>query len=217
MVLAGEAAGGGCVSEPRILDVSELPPYEISNQAPLFWGQVLMCLIEGSLLCTLIATYFYLRLGVNVWPGPGIRLPDLTFSTWALVPLLASCIGSYLASEAAKKNNRGGMLLGLGLNLGLATIFLVLRALEWKSLNFTWASDAHGSIFWGILFLHSYDIVADLLMTTVLIFIVASGRYGPRQRIGVHVDSVLWYFLVGIWIPLYSVIYWAPRLIGGAR
>jgi cytochrome c oxidase subunit I+III len=204
------------MSERRTLDVAGLPPYEISSQSPLFWGQVLMCLIEGALLCMLMATYFYLRLRVDVWPGPGVRLPGLTLSSWALLPLLASCVGSYLASEAAKKNSRAGMLFGLGLNLGLAIIFLLLRGIEWSSLNFTWDSDAHGSIFWAILFLHSYDMVADLLMTAVLIIIVASGRFGPRQRIGVHVDSILWYFLVGIWIPLYGVIYWAPRLIGGA-
>jgi cytochrome c oxidase subunit I+III len=203
--------------ERRTLDVSGLPPYEISSQSPLFWGQVLMCLIEGCLLCMLIATYFYLRLGVDVWPAPGVHLPDRTLPTLALIPLIASCAGSYLASEAAKKNSRGGMLFGLGLNLGLALVFLTLRALEWYSLNFTWASDAHGSVFWAILFLHSYDMVADLLMTAVLIIILASGRYGPRQRIGVHVDSVLWYFLVGIWIPLYVVIYWGPRLMGGGR
>jgi cytochrome c oxidase subunit 3 len=205
------------MTERRTLDVSSLPPYDISNQSPLFWGQVLMCLIEGILLCMLIPTYFYLRLGVDVWPGPGVHLPDLTLSTWALVPLIASCVGSYLASEGAKRNSRSGMLFGLSLNLVLAIIFLVLRALEWKSLNFTWASDAHGGIVWAILFLHSYDIVADILMTVVLTVIVVSGRYGPRQRIGVHVDSVLWYFLVGIWIPLYGVVYWAPRLIGGPR
>jgi len=205
------------VSEQRTLDVSGLPPYDISNQSPIFWGQVLMCLIEGSLLCMLIATYFYLRLSVDVWPGPGVRLPDLGYSSWALLPLVASCAGSYVASEAAKKNSRAGMLWGLGLNLGLAIVFLVLRGLDWNSLNFTWASDAHGSIVWTILFLHSYDVVADVLMTAVLIVFVASGRYGPRQRIGVHVDSVLWYFLVGIWIPLYGVIYWAPRRIGGTR
>ena len=205
------------MTERRTLDVSGLPPYDISNQSPLFWGQVLMCMIEGSLLCMLIATYFYLRLSVDVWPGPGVHLPPLTFSSWSLLPLLASCVGSYLASEAAKKDSRPGMLFGLGLNLGLCVIFLILRGLEFNSLNFTWASDAHGSIVWAILFLHSYDIVADVLMTVVLFIIVASGRYGPRQRIGVHVDSVLWYFLVGIWIPLYGVIYWAPRLLGGTR
>src|SRR3954454_16688553 len=205
------------MSERRTLDVSGLPPYEISSQSPLFWGQVLMCVIEGSLFCMLIATYFYLRLRVDVWPGPGVHLPGLTFPSLALIPLAASCVGSYLASEAAKKDSRSGMLFGLGLNLGLAIVFVVLRAVEWSSLNFTWATDAHGSIVWTILFLHTYDILADMLMTAVLIVIVASGQYGPRQRIGVHVDSVLWYFLSGIWILLYGVVYWAPRLIGGSR
>jgi heme/copper-type cytochrome/quinol oxidase subunit 3 len=205
------------VTERRTLDVSGLPPYDISSQSPPFWGQVLMCLIEGCLFCMLIATYFYLRLSVDVWPGPGVRLPGLALSSWALLPLALSCIGSYLASEAAKKNNRSGMLFGLGLNLGLAIIFLVLRGMEWNSWNFTWASDAHGSIVWTILFLHTYDVVADLIMTSVLIVLVAFGLCGPKQRIGVHVDSVLWYFLAGIWIPLYALVYWAPRLIGGAR
>src|ERR1700748_1150741 len=101
------------MSERRTLDVSGLPPYDISNQSPPFWGQVLMCLIEGSLLCMLIATYFYLRLSVDVWPGRWLPLPGLTLSSWALVPLVASCVGSYLASEAAKKNSRSGMLWGM--------------------------------------------------------------------------------------------------------
>ena len=81
----------------------------------------------------------------------------------------------------------------------------------------TWASDAHGSIVWAILFLHTYDIVADLIMTAVLILILALGKYGEKQRVAVHVDSVLYYFLVGMWFPLYAVVYWGPRMVGGAR
>jgi cytochrome c oxidase subunit 3 len=156
-------------------------------------------------------------LSLDVWPPPGTILPAITLPSLALIPLIASCAGSYWASEAAKKGDRRGMLLGMGLNLALAAVFLILRAIEWKSLNFTWASDAHGSIFWVILFLHTYDIIADLLMTSVLIVIVASGHYGQRQRIGVHVDSVLWYFLVGIWLPLYAVLYWGPHILGASR
>jgi cytochrome c oxidase subunit 3 len=202
---------------PRVLDVSTLPTYNISNRSPLFAGQVLLCVIEGTVFCILIATYFYLKLGVDVWPPPGVILPDRALSTLALIPLLASCVGSYLASEAAKKGDRRGMILGLGLNLALAAVFLVFRAIAWGKFNFTWASDAHGSVVWAIVFLHTYDVVADLLMTAVLIVILASGRYGPKQRIGVHVDSVLWYFLAAIWLPLYGVIYWAPHFIGSPR
>jgi heme/copper-type cytochrome/quinol oxidase subunit 3 len=205
------------VTPNRTVDVSNLPAYNISNQAPLFWGQVLMCAIEGTLLCTLIATYFYLRLSVDVWPPPGVQSPGLTLPTLALIPLLASCAGSYWASEAAKKGDRRGMIFGLSLNLALGIVFLVLRGLEWTTLNFTWKSDAHGSIVWTILFIHSYDVVADLIMTAVLLAFVSTGRYGEKQRIGVHVDSVLWYFLVAIWLPLYAVVYWGPHFLGGAR
>lgn len=202
------------MKQSRILDVSGLPPYDISTQSPLWWGQLMMCFIEGSLFCVLIGTYFYLRLGVDVWPPPGIQLPGTTLPTIALIPLLASCAGSYLASEGAKTDDRRRMILGLALNLSLAVVFLILRTVQWKSLNFTWASDAYGSIIWTILFIHTYDVVADLLMTAVLIILLASGRYGEKQRLGVHVDSVLWYFLVAIWIPLYVVVYWGPTMVG---
>jgi len=217
MVLAAAAAGATPMIGTRTLDVSELQPFEISNKSPLFWGQVLMCAIEGSMFFILIATYFYIRMSVDVWPPPGVPSPKPWFATLALIPLLASCVGSYIASEAAKKDDRRRMLLGLGLNLALAVLYLVLRGIEWRRLNFTWASDAHGSIVWTILFLHTYDVIADLLMTTVLILIIARGRYGEKQRLGVHVDSILWYFLVGIWIPLYVVLYWGAHLVGGAR
>jgi cytochrome c oxidase subunit I+III len=176
-----------------------------------------MCAIEGTLLCTLIATYFYVRLSVDVWPPPGVQSPVVTLPTLALIPLLASCVGSYLASEAAKRNDRRGMIFGLSLNLSLGILFLVLRGLEWMTLNFTWKSDAHGSIVWSILFIHSYDVVADLIMTFALLAFISTGRYGEKQRLGVHVDSVLWYFLVGIWLPLYAVMYWGPHFLGGAR
>jgi cytochrome c oxidase subunit 3 len=201
----------------RTLDLSHLEPFEISSKAPLWWGQFLLCLIEGSAFCMLIATYFYLRLGLDAWPPPGVRRPGTLLPTLALIPLALSCGGSWLASEAAKKQDRSGMIRGMVINLVLALVFLGFRAAEWGGFNFTWASDAHGSIVWTILFLHTLDVVADLLMTLALIVILARGVYGPKQMIGVHVDSVLWYFLAGVWLPLYAVVYWGPSLVGVSR
>ncbi|HLJ13814.1 MAG TPA: cytochrome c oxidase subunit 3 [Bryobacteraceae bacterium] len=196
------------------LDVSGLPAYDISNQAPLWWGQLIMTAIEGTLFCILIATYFYLRLSVDIWPAAGARLPHLSLPTLALAPLILSAFGSYWATEAAKKNNRRGMILGMLLNLVLSAIFLAMRLFEWHSFNFNWASDAHGSIVWTILGLHTFDFVGGMIETLVLLIIILSGRYGEKQRQGVHVDSVVWYFVVGIWLPLYAVIYWGPQVVG---
>jgi cytochrome c oxidase subunit III len=201
------------MTEVRTLDVSHLKPYEISSQAPLWWGQLMIAFIEGTMFFILIAAYFYTRLRMDVWPPPGDQYPHLLLPSLGLIPLLISCLGSYWASESAKSNNRNGMIGGLLLNLVLANLWLFLRIVEWHSLNFNWKADIHGSYVWAFLGLHSFDAIADMVFTGVLIVILLLGRHGPKQRLGVHVDSVVWYFLVLIWIPIYAVVYWGPYIL----
>jgi heme/copper-type cytochrome/quinol oxidase subunit 3 len=166
------------------------------------------------MFCILIAAYFYVRLRMDVWPPPGDQFPHRLLPTIALVPLVLSCLGSYWASEAAKKDDRAGMIKGMLLNLVLAAIFFVMRVVDWYSLNFSYKADAFGTYVWTFLGVHSYDYVADMIFTLVLLVIALVGRHGPKMRMGVHVDSVVWYFLVIIWIPIYVVVYWGPELVG---
>lgn len=198
------------MTEVRTLDVSSLPAYDVSNQSPLWWGQLMIAFIEGTMFCILIAAYFYTRLRMDVWPPPGDQFPHRLLPTLELIPLILSCIGTYWASEAAKKDHRAGMIGGLALNLALAGIALAMRIIEWHSLNFNWMTDVQGSYVWAFLGLHTFDYIGDMVFTAVLLLLVLIGRYGPKQRLGVHVDSVVWYFLVLIWIPIYLTIYWGP-------
>jgi len=133
-----------------------------------------------------------------------------------LLFLIISAVGSYIASEGAKKDSWGAMIGGLTLNLVFAGAFIGFRVAEMKTLNFRWDTDVHGTIFWSIFYLHSLDAIADMIFTLILILILAIGRYGAKQRLGVHVDSILWYFIVLIWIPAYVIIYWGPRFAGGS-
>lgn len=199
----------------RTLDVSPLPDFDISSRAPLWWGQFFLTLIEGAMFCIMLALYYYYRLQINLWPPPGIEMPERLIPAASTLLLILSCIGSYWASESAKRDDRRGMILGLLLNLALACAAMLLRGMHWYGFNFNWKSGVYGSVVWGILFLHSLDIVADLIFTLVLLLIVALVRAGPAQRLGVHVDSVVWYFLVAIWIPLYIAIDWTPYFWGG--
>jgi len=196
------------------LDVGDLPPYDISSQSPLWWGQLCIAIIEGMMFAILIAAYLYVRLRMDVWPPPGDQYPHLLLPTLSLIALLISAPFSYLASEAAKRNDRAGMIRNLVLNLVFAAICFTLRILEWRSLNFNWQADAQGSYVWAFLGLHSFDFIADAIFTLVLLILILIGRYGEKQRLGVHVDSVVWYFLVAVWIPIYIVIYWGPHILG---
>lgn len=205
------------MTEIRTLDVSGLPPSDVSSQSPLWWGQFMIVFIEGTMFLILIAAYFYTRLRMDVWPPPGDQFPHTTLPTLALIPLILSCAASYWASEAAKKDDRRGMIGGLLLNLVLAGIALYMRLVEWHSFNFNWMTDIFGSYVWAFLGLHTFDYIGDMVFTLVLLIIVLSGRYGPKQRLGVHVDSIVWYFLVAIWLPIYATIYWAPIVAGSQQ
>lgn len=201
----------------RVFDVSNLKPYDVSSQAPVWWGQLLLTFIEGTMFCILIAAFLYTRLRLDVWPPPGDQFPHTLLPTLSLITLILSCIPAYYADEAAKKNERTGMLVGLGLNFLLAAVALVLRLVEWHEFNFDWKADIYGSYIWAFLGLHTFDYITDLAFTFVLLVIVAAGRCGPKQRIGVHVDTVVWYFVVLIWIPIYVLVYWGPYIIGTQR
>ncbi len=201
----------------KTLDVSHLPPYDVSSQSPLWWGQLCIDIIEGTMFCILIAAYLYVRLRVDVWPPPGDQFPHLLLPTLALIPLILSAFPAYWASQAAKRNDRRATIRNLILNLALAAIFFVMRVFEWRTLNFNWQADAQGSYVWAFLGLHSFDFIADTILTLVLLIVIICGWFGEKQRLGVHVDTVVWYFLVAIWIPLYVVVYWGPRIFGSAQ
>jgi heme/copper-type cytochrome/quinol oxidase subunit 3 len=198
----------------NMLDVGDLPPYDISSQSPLWWGQLCIDIIEGTMFSILIAAYLYMRLRMDVWPPPGDQYPHLLLPTLSLIALIISAPFSYFASEAAKRNDRAAMIRNLALNLVFAAICFILRIFEWHSLNFNWQADAQGSYIWAFLGLHSFDFIADAIFTVVLLFLLLIGRSGEKQRLGVHVDSVVWYFITAIWIPIYIVIYWGPHIFG---
>ena len=92
----------------------------------------MLCFIEASMFCMLIAIYFYLRLSVDMWPPPGTQLPHTLLPTLALIPLILSAVGSYWASEAAKQNSHSGMLKGMIVNVVLGLMFLGLRFAEFE-------------------------------------------------------------------------------------
>lgn len=114
----------------KTLDVSDLPPYDISNQAPLWWGQLCIDIIEGTMFSILIAAYLYVRLRMDVWPPPGDQYPHLLLPTLSLIALLISAPFAYFSSKAAKRNDRAGMIRNMALNLLFAGHLLHLANLR---------------------------------------------------------------------------------------
>jgi heme/copper-type cytochrome/quinol oxidase subunit 3 len=66
---------------------------------------------------------------------------------------------------------------------------------------------------WMLLALHTTHIVTDFLDSSVLTALMFTGPIEEHRYVDVEENAVYWYFVVLAWLPIYGVIYWAPRLI----
>jgi heme/copper-type cytochrome/quinol oxidase subunit 3 len=201
------------MSEARSLDVSALPPGAFGHRTLTFWGTLGIVLIEGTAFALAVGAYFYLYSRSPAWPPGGVAPPDLRWGTINTLVLLASLIPNQLARRAAQRVDLRRVRLWLVIALLFAVAFNVVRGFEFAHLNVSWTRNAYGSIVWGILGLHTTHIVTDFLDSSVLAVLMFTGPIEEHRFADVEENAVYWYFVVLAWLPIYGVVYWAPRLL----
>jgi heme/copper-type cytochrome/quinol oxidase subunit 3 len=200
------------VSEGRTLDVSGLPPGAFGARSLTFWGSLSIIVIESTVFGLAIAAYFYFASLMPSWPPDNVAPPDLRWGTVNALVLLFSLIPNELARRAGKDVSLQRARLWLVVCLAFAVVFNVVRIYEFRHLNVWWDQDAYGSIVWVLLGLHTVHIVTDFLESVVLTALMFIGPVEEHRFVDVEDNAVYWYFVVAAWLPIYGVIYWAPRI-----
>jgi cytochrome c oxidase subunit 3 len=193
------------------LDVSAIPEHGFGHRSLLWWATASMMIIEGMVFAMVIVSYVYLKGRVPHWPpsGPG---PDLRWGTLNTIILLVSCLPNALAKKAAERFDLGGVRLWLTICLVFGLAFNGVRALEFTTLNVRWDTNAYGSIVWLALGFHTVHVVTDFLDTSVLTALIFVGPVDEHRFVDVSENALYWYFVVFTWLPIYAVIYFAPRI-----
>lgn len=201
-----------------VIDVSELPNHQFDTYDPVWWGNNFLLAIETSMFALCIAAYFYLRQNFSQWPPPVPELtaplkplPDLGFGTANTVLLLLSLVPIIVVDVAARRGYRlraqRGLMVCLLVGLGAIT----LRSFEFSAVKFYWDSNAYGSIVWFILgfhLLHLITLTCETLLLTIWSFV---RQFDMKHRVDMVALAVYWYWVVGIWLVLYSIVYFTPR------
>lgn len=200
-------------TERRTLDVSMLAPGSFGYRSLMWWGTLGLLLIEGTAFALAIGAYFYLRTRVPTWPPDGIAPPSLTWGTVNMFILLASAVPNELAKRAAEHVSLARVRLWLVACVVFGVGFNAVRVLEFGALNVLWNGNAYGSIVWLLLALHTVHIATDVADTIVLTALMFIGPIEEKRFVDVEENAVYWYFVVATWLPIYGVIYWAPRII----
>jgi heme/copper-type cytochrome/quinol oxidase subunit 3 len=193
--------------------VSGLPTVVFGHRSMIWLGTVGLMAIEGTMFAILIATYFYLRTRVTEWP-PGVSSPALTFGTLNTIIYLASIVPNHWTKKVAEKGDARKARTGILIMCVIAVANIVVRVFEFPSLNCGWDSNAYGSAIWTLLGLHTVHLLTDAFDTFVLAALIYQGnKIEGRRFMDVSENADYWYFVVGTWLPIYFVIYIAPRIL----
>jgi len=200
----------GDVTPGGALDVSALPSYAFGARSLMWWGTLGVIAIEATVFAMMVATYFYLRSQSPGWPL-GAQPPLLVWGTLNTIILLVSVVPNHFTKHAAERHDLAGVRLGMCICIMFAVAFLVVRIFEFRSLNSAWDANAYGSAIWTLLGLHTVHLVTDFADSVVLAVLMFTGPLEGRRFVDVAENAMYWDFVVFAWLPIYAVIYWAPR------
>ena len=193
-----------------VLDVSKLPTVHFGSHSLTWWGVLGMMAIEGTVFLLMIATYFYLHSRSVEWP-PHRNPPDLLWGTVNLVLFLVSAFPNEWCRRRAPKGELRAVRIGLVVLSLFGIVIVGVRCLELLHLNTDWSVDAYGSAVWTLMGLHVVHLLTDLVDTIVLTILFFTPLVEGKRFMDAEENAAYWYFVVGFWIPIYLVIYWAPR------
>jgi cytochrome c oxidase subunit I+III len=196
----------------RELDVSDLPTVVFGHRSIIWLGTMGMMMIEATVFALVIASYFYLRTRSNGWP-PGLQAPNLLFGTANTLLFLGSAFPNAWTKKRGEAGDLRGVRIGLSLMMLLGLANLVLRWFEFRSLNSTWDANAYASVTWTLLGLHTVHLLTDWFDTLVLTVLMFTGLVEGKRFMDVSENCDYWYFVVFTWLPIYAVLYFAPRIL----
>jgi len=194
------------------IDVSPLPEFGFGHRSLLWWGTMGMIAIEGTVFALLMMSYIYLKGRNDHWPPAGVPAPAMMWGTINTLILLASTVPNEWTKRAAEKFQLRNVQIGLVLCMLFGLAFNVVRIFEFMSLNVSFDSNAYGSAVWALLGFHTVHILTDWVDTGVLTLLMFTGPINEHRFVDVSENAMYWYFVVLSWLPIYALIYFAPRV-----
>jgi cytochrome c oxidase subunit III len=194
-------------------DISHLPTHKFGTSSITWWGVLGFMVIEGVAFALTFAAYFFLMGHEQGWPPEGRAAPDVLAGTLFTIVILLSEIPNTRIKKAAQAHDVARVRALMPLMVLVGVVLLAIRAFEFNSLNCRWTDNAYGSIVWALLLLHTTHILTDWFDTIVLYALMRTRfAYEGRRMEDVDENSLYWRYVWLLWLPIYLMIYWVPRL-----
>jgi heme/copper-type cytochrome/quinol oxidase subunit 3 len=166
---------------------------------------------EVMLFGGLFSSYVLLRVGAETWPV-GASILSVPIATFNTIVLIASSVTMVMAWASLKMNDFGKFRLYLGSTVGLAVLFLVVKAYEYgdKFSHHLYPSEnTFLAIYFTVTGLHALHIVGGIIVNG---YFVGPGskmwKTAPEKFTNrIEAAGLYWHFVDLVWIFLFPVLY----------
>jgi cytochrome c oxidase subunit 3 len=220
-----------------VIDESEGGKYGSWEDVSFRWGMSFFIFSEVMFFAAFFGALFWARIysvpdlatlesQALVWPGftahwpsagPGFIETFHIMGAWGLPAintalLLTSGVTVTFAHWALIGNQRGKLLLWLGLTVLLGVTFLGVQAYEYghaySELNLKLSTGVYGSTFFMLTGFHGFHVTIGAIMLTVIWFRCLKGHFSPDHHFAFEGVAWYWHFVDVVWLGLFVFVYW---------
>jgi cytochrome c oxidase subunit III len=171
-------------------------------------GMACLIVAESAIFIIFVVAYIY-YIGKSLsGPAPGqvLELPIL-----GTICLLSSSATVHFAVSGLRKNDIRSCTLWLAGTVLLGAVFLMSTAREWYHLihdfGLTIRTNLFGTTFYSLVGLHATHVVIGLIMLTIALALLLTGRVEEKHAERLEVLSLYWHFVDGVWVVVFLVVY----------
>ena len=191
------------------MTASARPPVQRRNRlSNELLGMSLFLASEIMIFSGLIATLMVLRSQFINWPPVGQPRLPVEMTAFNSLFLMASGYTAYRWRGAVASQR--ALLRWLGLTVLLGATFLALQGREWAQLlefGLSTTQDVYGGLFYVLVGAHAVHVAVALVVLLRSVGMAFMGRYTPASHQGLLAVRLYWFFVVGIWPIIYTLVY----------
>ncbi len=173
-------------------------------------GMLMFLGAEAMFFAGLIGAFLVFRFGSVMWPPPGQPYLPVGVTGVNTATLLFSAYTMYRAMRAIRGGDRERMVRWLSMTALLGMIFLGVQGYEWMRLvhyGFTLSSGTYGATFYTLIGTHGVHVFGAVLWLLVVLAGAGRNRFSAERHVGLTLCGMYWYFVVGLWPVLFTLVY----------
>jgi heme/copper-type cytochrome/quinol oxidase subunit 3 len=178
------------------------------NRGGLMQSTILLVLAAESVLFgTLVMAYLFLRGGGATWtftpPGP----VDIAIAALNTLVLLGSAVAARRALTGIAHGSIASLKKGLLLASLLGMVFVAGQIFEFRHSGMSLRDFSFAGIFFALISFHAAHVLAGMAVLGLNLARAQAGDFTARRHVAITAGTWFWYFVVAVWLVLFTILY----------